>query len=73
MLILTFQDEANARNITLKAELGASPFYLDADEVKLGIALSNLIKNALQFTEAGGHVTVKVQEEAGHFKVQCSR
>jgi len=68
-VILTFQDEANARNITLKSELGASPFYFEADEIKLGIALSNLIKNALQFTEAGGHVTVKVQEEAGHFKV----
>ena len=68
-VILTFQDEANARNITLKLELGESPYYLDADEVKLGIALSNLVKNALQFTEAGGHVTVKVQEDAGHFKV----
>jgi len=71
-VILTFQDEANARNITLKSELGDSPFYLDADEVKLGIALSNLVKNALQFTESGGHVTVKVQEDAGHFKVSVA-
>jgi two-component system sensor histidine kinase VicK len=31
--------------------------------------LSNLVKNALQFTEAGGHVTVEVQEDAGHFEV----
>lgn len=68
-VVLTFQDEANSRNITLKSELGKSPFYLDADEVKLGIALSNLVKNALQFTEANGHVTVKVEEDAGYFKV----
>jgi signal transduction histidine kinase len=68
-VILTFQDEAKSRNITLNSELGNSPFYLDADEVKLGIALSNLVKNALQFTESGGHVTVKVQEDSGYFKV----
>jgi two-component system sensor histidine kinase VicK len=42
---------------------------LHADETKLSIALSNLIKNALQFTEAGGHVTVSVQEDSGYFKV----
>jgi signal transduction histidine kinase len=71
-VLLTFQDEANARNITLTSDLGESPFYLDADEVKLGIALSNLVKNALQYTESGGHVTVKVQEEAGHFKVSVT-
>ena len=68
-VILTFQDEANSRNITLKCEMGKSPFYVNADEAKLSIALSNLIKNALQFTELGGHVTVKVQEESGHFQV----
>jgi signal transduction histidine kinase len=68
-VILTFQDEAKSRNITLKADLGESPFYLDADEVKLGIALSNLVKNAIQFTEPGGHVTVKSQQENGNFKV----
>jgi len=71
-VILTFQDEASSRNITLQSELGESAFYLDADEVKLGIALSNLVKNAIQFTESGGHVTVKVQEEAGDFKVSVS-
>jgi signal transduction histidine kinase len=71
-VILTFQDEANARNITLKAEMGEAPFYLNADETKLGIALSNLIKNALQFTETGGHVTLSVQEDSGHFKVSVT-
>jgi len=71
-VILTFEDEASSRKITLQSEVGESPFYLEADEVKLGIALSNLVKNAIQFTELGGHVTVKVQEEAGDFKVSVS-
>src|SRR6266545_3174882 len=40
-VILTFQDEASSRNITLTCEIGESPFYVDADEMKLSIALSN--------------------------------
>lgn len=68
-VILTFQDEASSRNITLKFEKGQSAFYLEADAVKLSIALSNLVKNALQFTDAGGHVTINIQEESGYYKV----
>ena len=68
-VMLTFQEEANSRNITLKFEPTESPFQLDADGVKLSIALSNLVKNALQFTETGGHVTLNVEEESGHYKV----
>lgn len=68
-VILLFQDEADSRNITLTCETGTAACYVNADEAKLSIALSNLVKNSLQFTEAGGHVTVKIQEDTGHFKV----
>jgi signal transduction histidine kinase len=70
--ILTFQDEAKARNITLKAEMKPLPFFIDADGVKIGIVVSNLVKNALQFTDANGHVTVKVEEDSGYMKVTVS-
>lgn len=68
-VILLFQDEADSRNITLKCETGTAACYVNADEAKLSIALSNLVKNSLQFTEAGGYVSVKIQEDTGHFKV----
>lgn len=68
-VIATFQDEAGSRNITLNSEKSESPLQLEADGVKLSIALSNLVKNALQFTESGGHVTISAQEDAGHYKV----
>src|SRR5687768_14127338 len=68
-VITTFQEEANSKNIALQSDGGQSPFHLDADGVKLSIALSNLVKNALQFTESGGHVTINVQEDAGYYKV----
>lgn len=70
--ILTFKDEAKSQNITLKAELENKPFFVDADGVKLGIVVSNLVKNALQFTNTNGHVTVKVEEDSGYMKVAVS-
>ena len=69
---LLFRDEAKSRNITLTRETGEAPYYINADEAKLNIALSNLVKNSLQFTEAGGHVTVRIQEESGCFKVSVA-
>jgi signal transduction histidine kinase len=71
-VLQTFQEEANSRRITIKSEMGDSPVYLSADEAKLSIALSNLVKNALQFTEAGGHVTVNVRDESGHLQVSVA-
>jgi signal transduction histidine kinase len=68
-VIQTFQDEASSRNIMLKCDMGESAYYLNADEVKLSIALSNLIKNALQYTESGGHVITRAKEEGEFFKV----
>ncbi len=65
----SFYHEAEQRNITLKTETGNSPYYIHADQTKIAIALSNLVKNAIQYTEAGGHVTVKVGEDSGYLKV----
>ena len=67
--ILSFQDDAKSQNITLKAEMDSQPFFVEADGVKIGIVVSNLVKNALQFTSIDGHITIKVEEEAGQVKV----
>jgi signal transduction histidine kinase len=66
---LTFQDEARSQGVTLSVEKTDSPLYMDADGVKINIALSNLVKNALQFTDPGGRVTVRAGEESGYLKV----
>ncbi|MFT3891435.1 MAG: ATP-binding protein [Anaerolineales bacterium] len=71
--VLTFQDEAAVRNITLKLDVEENkPFYVEADGVKISIALSNLVKNAIQFTENGGHITVKIGEDLGYMKVSVA-
>jgi len=68
-VILSFHQEAEQRNISLKTEIGNLPYYIHADQSKIAIALSNLVKNAIQYTEVGGHVTVKVEEDTGSIKV----
>jgi len=68
-VVLSFCHEAEQRNLHLKNETGDSRYYVHADPVKISIALSNLVKNAVQYTEVGGHVTVKVDEESGYVRV----
>ena len=68
-IVSVFESEAEQKNITLRLEPVDQPFYLYADKVKLAIALSNLVKNAIQYTESGGQVTVKVEEDTGYIKV----
>ncbi len=66
---LTFQEEAKSQSVTLTVDKPNSPLYMDADGVKINIALSNLVKNALQFTDPGGRVMVRAGEESGYLKV----
>jgi signal transduction histidine kinase len=67
-VIASFRPEAEHRNITLRTEWGDLPYYFHADQGKITIALSNLVKNAIQFTESGGHVKVKIEEDSGYIK-----
>jgi signal transduction histidine kinase len=72
-IILTFQDEATTRNITFNLKSDSNdPFYVDADGVKIGIALSNLIKNAIQFTDNGGHIVIDIARDSGYIRVSVS-
>ena len=70
--VLNFQDEAKARNITLKAEMKSSPFFVDVDGSKIGIVFGNLVKNALQFTNPGGRITINVEEDSGYMRVSVN-
>lgn len=71
-VVLSFRREAEQRGIEVKTDIGNSMHYIHADAIKLSIALSNLIKNAIQYTETGGHVLVKVEEDSGYIKVTVS-
>ncbi|MBI2758648.1 MAG: GAF domain-containing protein [Chloroflexi bacterium] len=68
----SFADMASKRNITLKAELGRDDLFAEADGSKISIALSNLVKNSIMFTDEGGHVFVTGQAVPGYIKVSVA-
>ncbi len=65
----SFTDMATTRNITLTAESTDQDLFVLADETKISIALNNLVKNAITFTDDGGHVVVKSEALPGFVKV----
>jgi len=66
----SFRDMAVQKGITLKVEVERDQDLLvDADGSKIAIVMSNLVKNALTFTNDSGHVTIRTGLESGFVKV----
>jgi len=68
-VVSSFSDMASRRNITLKADPGRDDLLVEVDGGKIAIALSNLVKNAIMFTDPGGHVFVTGELMPGYVKV----
>jgi len=68
----SFADMASRRNITLKTELDGDDLFVEADGSKISIALGNLIKNSIMFTDDGGHIFVTSQAVPGYVKVSVT-
>jgi signal transduction histidine kinase len=45
------------------------PLMVEADRDKIDVALGNLVRNAITFTDASGQVGIKAEGEAGYVKV----
>jgi len=65
----SFHQEASGKHITLQAEIGKDDLLLEGDASKISIALSNLVKNAITFTDAGGNIFVIAEQIPGYVKV----
>jgi signal transduction histidine kinase len=65
----SFLADARRKKITLQAEISSENLVVEGDAGKIAIALSNLIKNALTFTDSGGHVGVAAEAVPGYVKV----
>lgn len=65
----SFADAAAERNIALQAPVAPDDLLVEADPIKISIALGNLVKNALTFTNEGGHVVIQTEAMPGYVKV----
>ena len=66
----SFRDMAAQKGVSLKIEINRDQdLLIDADGSKIAVVLSSLVKNAITFTNAGGHVTIRSSLDTGCVKV----
>ncbi|MDO8754972.1 MAG: GAF domain-containing sensor histidine kinase [Anaerolineales bacterium] len=66
----SFRDIANKKDIILMTEMDPeNELWVDIDSGKIAIVLSNLLKNALTFTNMGGQVTIRGEQQAEFIEV----
>ena len=66
----SFREMAIQKGISLKVEMeGGQDLLVDADGSKVAIVLSNLVKNAITFTNEGGHVIIRSEQQSEFVKV----
>jgi PAS domain S-box-containing protein len=53
----------------LTVDLGAEPFELDADPVRLAQVFGNLLNNAAKYTPNGGQITLRAEQRGTHVVV----
>jgi signal transduction histidine kinase len=64
-----FNEEAQRKGLVIRADLGNSPLSFEGEAGKIEVALSHLVRNAIIFTDPGGHVLVTGEEVPGYVKV----
>ncbi len=69
-VVASFRDIAKQKGVALKVELDRNQELLvDADGSKISIVLSNLVKNAITFTNESGNVIVRGSLDSSFVKV----
>ncbi|MBN2388270.1 MAG: GAF domain-containing protein [Anaerolineales bacterium] len=64
-----FSAEVQKKRISLQADLGKDELMIEGDASKIATALTNLVKNAILFSDAGGHIFVIAEQIPGYVKV----
>jgi two-component system, OmpR family, sensor histidine kinase BaeS len=62
--------DARERDVELQQQLPQRPLTMDGDRDRLTQVLSNLLRNALEHTPAGGSVTVSVEPVDGQVRIE---
>jgi signal transduction histidine kinase len=68
-VIKNFSSQVIQKRISLIPDMPDKSQAVDGDAEKIAIALSNLVKNAITFTNEGGHVLVCVENLPGFVKI----
>jgi len=65
----SFHHEAKRKRLTMRSATGKEDLMVEGDSAKIAIALSNMVKNAITFTNPGGHIFIVAESIPGYVKV----
>ncbi len=65
----SFYKEAKQKDISMVSDTGTEDLQVEGDSSKIGIALSNIVNNAITFTNPGGHISIVAGSIPGYIKV----
>lgn len=69
-VVLRFKDMAKSKSIELTYAVPfGNPLMVDGDREKIDVALSNIVQNAITFTDPGGQVGIKGEGATGFVKI----
>lgn len=71
-VVESFHEEARRKGVDLRLAAPSSPLTAEGEAGKIEVALSHLVRNAITFTESGGHVLVSVEAVPGYVKVSVA-
>lgn len=70
--ISNFRQMAENKKVSLAYRAPKNPTICFFDDVRLGEVISNVLNNAIKFTEPGGQVTVSVRADTRHVRVSIA-
>lgn len=68
----SFREEARRKGVDLRVETGAAPLTVEGEAGKIEVALSHLVRNAITFTDSGGHVLISAEAVEGGVRVSVT-
>jgi signal transduction histidine kinase len=68
-IVAALREEAELKKVTLGIDIDDSDLMIEGDSEKISIAISNLVKNGIMFTNEGGHVFVVAEQVPGYVKI----
>ncbi len=68
-VVESFHEEARRKGVELSMRIGAGRLTVEGEAGKIEIALRHLVRNAVLFTDSGGHVLVTAEAVPGYVKV----
>ena len=71
-VVETFKDIAREKEISLSYDITKADLTVDFDPEKIGVALNYIIKNALAYSNAEGHVLVKAEAVRNNLWISVS-